>query len=309
MIAVTQRRARQGGFTLIEVLISMVVLLVAAMMLLVMYDSGWAAYKLGENAAAQQQGVRIAFDKVTLDLQMAGFNYGPDGIPLVDEQIEAAFDTAVVIRADFDAQDAILAATPEASLADPSAGIETVSTGNDEIVAYVLAKPDGSSTDTLTFEADVQDVPRDGTLETINIPNVALVQDDPPYTLYRISLNNDVAKWGTPEFFVRTVLAENVYSMTYRYYDVGGTQINSTFNLGSTVDDIGGDDLAAAELRSSIARIELDVTGLTRDPDLHWVDSSDSNPITRSYRKFSLSADISPRNVGMFGVEDIRELP
>lgn len=286
---------------MLEVLLALVILVFAGIASLGVYDAAWKTFKKGENVAEQQQAVRFAFDKLVADLQMTGFNYNPDGEDSrPDEQIEAAYDTAIVIRGDFDAQDSAAAATPEGALAGGE--FDVVSTGNDEIVVFVLAKPDGSSTDTLTFEADVADEPRDGAVETVSIANVALVQDDPPYTLYRITLDPDTANWTSP---LRTPLAENVHSMSLSYLNGFSAQLNSTFDLTATGDDIGGADTATkVDQRASIRRIEIDFTGLTRDPDLLWRDPVDPDPATRPYRKFRLIGDVSPRNVGMVGVPD-----
>ncbi len=293
----------QRGLSIVEVLVAITILVLTTTAALVVYDAGWHSVKNGENATEQQQMVRISFDRLKSDLQLAGLNYNPDGTARPDEQIEAAYDTAVVVRADFDIQDPARNRTPEDVLA--GGAFDWISTGNDEIVVYVLAKPDGSSVDTLTFDADVKDSPRDGVVETVSIPDVALVHDDPPYTLYRISLNNDTGTWGSPDFLVRTPIAENVRSLSLRYYDSSGAQINA-FDLSQTADDIGGGETPAARRdRSRIHRIELDLEGLTRDPDLYWKDPDDADPDTWAFRKFQLRGDVSVRNVGMIGVEDL----
>jgi prepilin-type N-terminal cleavage/methylation domain-containing protein len=301
----TKARLEERGMSMVEVLVALAVLVVAATIALLIYEASRKSFKRGENVSEQQQAVRIAFDRLTSDLRMAGFNYNPDGAGnRPDEQIEAAFDTAVVVRADYDAEDATLSTTPESTL-DGSAFL-TVSTGNDEIVVYALAKPDGSSTDTLTFSADVAEAQRDGDVETINVPNVALVHDDPPYTLYRITLDNDGSLLNTNGFFTRTPLVENVQSMNFRYYSQVGNQVNSTFDLGTIADDIGGaEDASDVATRASIRRIGIEVVGLTRDPDLEWVDVNDTNPNTRRYQKFPLNGDVTPRNLGMVGIQDL----
>jgi len=291
--------------SMIEVLVALVVLVVAVTIALMIYEAARKSFKRGENVSEQQQAVRIAFDRLTSDLRMAGFNYNPDGDPnRPDEQIEAAFDTAVVIRADYDAEDATESTTPESTL--DGGTFLTVSTGNDEIVAYVLAKEDGSSTDTLTFAADVEETQRDGDVETINIPNVALVHDDPPYTLYRITFDNDGSLLNGSGFFTRTPLIDNVQSMSFRYYSQVGNQINTTFDLTTVAEDIGGAEGAATvATRGSIRRIGIEVVGLTRDPDLDWFDANDTNPNTRRYQKFPLNGDVTPRNLGMVGIQDL----
>jgi hypothetical protein len=290
---------------MIEVLLATTILVFATAATLTLYDGAWKLFKKGENAVEQQQTVRAGFGKLSLDLQMAGFNHNPDGdASRPDEPIEAAFDTAIVVRADFDAADPALAATPEAALG--GGAFDSVSIGNDEIVAYVLAKPDGSSTDTLVFEVDVEQVPRDGAVETVSIGQVALVHDDPPYNLYRITLNNDVGTWGLSTFVVRTLVAQNVRSLSLRYLDDAGGQINSTFDLTTTSDDIGGGEGSTqVQQRSRIRRIELDLVGQTRDPDRGWSDTHDSNPATREHRKFQLKGDVTLRNGGMVALPDL----
>ena len=294
-----------SGLSLIEIMVVLVILVFALSAALILYHDSWRFFKRGENAIELQQAVRIGFDKLNADLQMSGFNYNLDGHDSrPDEPVEAAFDTAIVVRADFDAQDPTASTTPETSLVGGL--FDSVSTGNDEIVVYVLAKLDGSSTDTLTFAADVKESPRDGVVETVNISNVALIHDDPPYGLYRISLNNDMSTWGTGDFFVRSLVAENVYALSFRYFNLSGGQINATFDLTSTSDDIGGSEaVAIVAQRSGIRRIEANLVGMTRDPDLSWVDPQDTNVATQQHQKFYLRGNITPRNAGMTGIVDL----
>lgn len=285
------RLGPQAGLSLVELLVSMTILAVAATIALVVYDGARQSFKLGENLSEQQQAVRIAYDLVCSDIRQAGFNGNPDGNEArPDEQIEAAFDTAIVVRADYDADDPVASRDPEDTLAGPGSAFLTVSTGNDEIRAYVLAKPDGSSADTLTYEADVGQAVRDGVVETVNIDGVALVHDDPPYTLYRVTLEDD----GTPHW---TVLIENVRSMRFRYLDRAGGVIAAAGGL---------DTPDAVQARAAVRRVGVELEALTRDPDLRWTDTSDPDPSTRSYRKFRLAGDVTPRNLGLRGIKDFR---
>jgi hypothetical protein len=295
--------SREQGLTLAELLVSMAVLLVAVACALTLYDRVWDSFKQGENAAEQQQGVRIAFERIGSDLQMAGFNHNPDGDPVrSDEQVEAAYDTAIVIRADFDARDSTRSSVPEVTLA--GGVFDVVPTGNDEVVAYFLAKPDGSSTDVLSFSADMEEASRDGDQETVQIFNVALTHDDPPYTLYRATFSNDPSDWCHDDFVQRTPLAENVGSLTFRYFDEASSQINAAFDLTGTADDIGGSESMAAA-RGRVRAVEVSLLGLSRDPDEHWVDPSDPHSATRRFRKFRLASTIVPRNLGMVGIQDV----
>jgi prepilin-type N-terminal cleavage/methylation domain-containing protein len=282
-------KRREAGLSLVEVLVSVTILAVAATIALVLYDGARQSFKLGENVAEQQQAVRIAFDLISSDIRMAGFNTNPDGSKTrPDEQIEAAYDTAIVVRADFDARDPVDSHDPEDALAGPGCPFPSVSTGNDEIRAYVLAKPGGASSDTLTFQADVGEPVRNGSVETVDIDNIALTHDDPPYTLYRMTLDENAAP-------VRTVLIENVRSMAFRYYD----------GAGNVVVAVGGSDAPPdVRARAAVRRIGVEIEALTRDPDLKWVDASDTNPLTRGFRKFRLTGDIRPRNLRMAGIKD-----
>ncbi len=229
-----------------------------------MYDVMVKSFQVKENAMGQQQGVRVGFDEIIADMQLAGLNHNP--------------------------------ATPETSLA--GGGFDTVTTGNDEIVAFVLSKPDGSSSGSLVFAADVAQVPRDGVVESITIPAVAVVQDGPPYTLYRVTLNNDIGTWGSSGFAVRTPLIENVKSLTFRYFDSKGAELTAPG---------GAETSASVATRSKIRRIQVDVVGLTRDPDLDFRDLSDTSPATRMYRKFGLTGEVTPRNLGRAGIRDLAQ--
>lgn len=297
-----EARDRRGeqGLTLIEILVSVAILAVAIVVALLVYDASRKSFKRGENAAEQQQAVRIAFDRLTADLRMAGYNTNPDGdLGRTDEQIEAAFDGAVVIRADFDGEDPSLATVPETALATGGA-LTTVSTGNDEIVVYALGKPNWTGGQTLTFSADVRQSPRDNVVETVSIPNLALTQSaaEAPYTLYRITLNNDTGTWGSPSFITRTPLVENVRSLSFTYFDGNRAPV-----LASAM---GGAETAAARAaRASVRRVNASLIGLTREPDLEWRDVTDTNPSTQRYRKFELTGDVAPRNLGLKGIRDL----
>lgn len=298
------RRPRRlaRGMSLAEVLVAMTVFVIAAAVALILYNALSQSYKRGDNAADVQQNTRMAFERLVTDTRMAGFNYNPDGNgDRPDEQFEGAWDTAITFRGDFDIDDPTASITPEAALAGGSENV--VSTGNDEIVTYALAKPDGTGGQDLTFVADVQGVPRDGTTETVTISNLALVQNDPPYTLYRITVNDNSTA------VTRTPVADNIYSLQFRYFDSGGTLL-SPATFGDASDDIGGLETSTArDLRETVRRVELSIVGMTPDPDLKYVDSDDPYPTTEKHRKFTLAQDISPRNLGYVGRVDIDAIP
>jgi len=283
------------GVGLAEALVALTVLALAGTVAFVLFNGARESFKAGDNLIEQQQVVRIALDLLTSDLRLAGFNSNPDGDrERPDEQIEAAFDTAIVFRADFDAADPTLSTQPEQDLADSTSGAKfnTVSIGNDEIVAYALGN--AGSGDTLTFEADVTPSVRDGVVEPVDLDNVAIAQSDPPYTLYRISLAPD----GTA---VLTPVIDNVRSLRFVYYDVAGNVMTAPGGL----DDAAGDGRKA---RASIRRIGVEIEGLTRDSHVRWSDPNDPVPGPDGrgeYRKYTLSSDSTPPNLGMFGIRDL----
>jgi prepilin-type N-terminal cleavage/methylation domain-containing protein len=266
----------QRGLSLVEALVAITILAIGVAIALLLYDVSRKSFKRGENATEQQQAVRIAFDTLIADLLLAGHNYNPDGDKSrTDEQIEGAFETAVIFRADFDGENE----------ANPGP-YQVVSTGNHEVVAYVLAND--TSSQSLTFYADLN-TPRTGSVSPQQVDNIALTQDSPPYILYRITWEPD----GTE---VRTPLVDNVYSMRFEYYNLAGNLMAAP----------GGDpDETPTRDRASVRRIAVDLVGMTRDPDLQYRDPGDPNPATQRYRKFQLAGDVTPRNLGMVGARDL----
>ena len=290
--------APQAGLSLVELLVATTILAIATTVALTLYDQARRAFKQGENTTEQQQVVRIAFDMLESDIRMAGFNTNPDGNRArPDEQIEGVYPTALVLRADFDAHDPVDSDDPEQTLGGAGSAFSTVSTGNDEIRAYVLGKPGTTRGDTLEFNADVGQAVRDGSIESVTIDNVALTQDAPPYTLYRLTLDNDPGACCSGRFIVRTPVVENVRSLQFRYYDQVGNELAPS----------GGDESRdSIAMRASIRRIGVEIEALTRDPDPRWFDADDPDPTTRSYRKFRLAADVTPRNLGKTGIRDFQ---
>jgi prepilin-type N-terminal cleavage/methylation domain-containing protein len=301
-------RGNERGFSLIEMMVASAIFAIAAAVAFILYSAAQKSYKAGENFTDQQQSTRVAFDRMVSDIRLAGFNSNPDGDNTRnDEQIEGAWDTAVTIRGDFDFEDPVASTTPEASL--PGAVYNVVSTGNDEIVTYVLAKPGPTGPDTLTFRLDA-DKPRTKTLKTIIIPNVVLVQNNPPYTLYRVTLADVNGAFPlSPQAatnFVYEPVAENIRTMTFLYYDDSGALVNPNTPANSA-DDIGGSD-ANITNRGRIRRIAVSIVGMTHSEDLDYTDPADASA-TSHYRKFDLTSDVTPVNLGKTGVKDIDVTP
>jgi len=290
----TAQRTPERGLSLIEVLVATAVLSLVIIIALGLYDASRKAFAKGENATESQESVRIAFDRVTSDLRMLGYNVNPDGHPArPDEQLEGALDHAVILRADFDRSDPAASVTPEATLA--GGAFSTVSTGNDEIVAYVLAEPDGTGPDTIAFQADVSGATRDGVVEPVSIGNVVLDPTSPPYTLYRVTLNNNAATYGSPAFVVRTPVVENVRDLTFTYYGATGTFKDASATIAETQ--------TAKDVRSGLIRVNVSLVGMTRQKDLSYNDASDA--AAQRYRKFELKGDVTPRNMRFKGIQDL----
>lgn len=288
------RETGQQGMSLIEVLVATAILSLAIVVALTVYDASRKAFSKGENATEQQESVRIAFDLMTSQIRMLGLNVFPDGdTSRPDEQLEGALDHAMIFRADFDRLDAAANSTPEATLA--GGAFRSVTTGNDEIVAYVLSKPDGTGPDTITFEADVRESQRDGDVEPVSIGNVVLQPTSPPYTLYRVTLNNDRATYGSPAFLVRTPVVENVRDLTFTYYGTGGTFKDPSATISESA--------AMKAVRSGLTRVNVSLVGMTRQQDLDYTDPSDAS--APRHRKFELKGDVTPRNVRLKGIQDV----
>ena len=301
-------RTQESGFSLVEMLLASAIFSIVAAVVFIFYTAAQKSYKSGENFSDQQQSTRVAFDRMVSDIRLAGFNTNPDGDQTrVDEQVEGAWDTAITIRGDFDFEDPAASVTPESALAGSTYNV--VSTGNDEVVTYVLAKPGPTGPDTLSLRLDT-DKPRTKTVKSISIPNVALVQNNPPYTLYRVTLADISGSFpGAPNAasnFVYEPVADNIKSMTFQYLPDSGAQLGPDTPANSA-DDLGGSD-ANSLTRSKIRRIAVNLVGMTPDEDMDFVDASDATATTH-YRKFDLQTDVNAENLGKTAVKDIDVTP
>jgi len=284
----------ERGMTLIEVLVATAILAIAVLIALAVYDASRGAFKKGENATEQQESVRIAYDRIVADLRMLGYNSDPDGdAARPDEKLEVALDHAIIFRGDFDAEDSFKKTDHELALAGGKFNV--VTTGNDEVVGYVLSRPNGTGPDAITFQADVDDQPRNGNVTTVTLNNIVLNPTNPPYTLYKISLNNNVATCCAGDFIVRTPVVENVRNITFQYYDASSAAPIAAPGTAETA--------AVKTLRAGVSKFNVSLIGMTKDPDMNYNDASD--PASRRYRKFELRGDVIPRNMNMKGVQDL----
>lgn len=290
-------RRNAGGFGLIEMLLATAIFAVVGAVALLFHAAASRSFAMAITLTDQQQSTRVAFNRVTSDLLMAGFNADPDGDPTrTDEAIEGAWDTALTFRADFDSLDPAESSSPEEALAGTAYG--AVTTGNDEIVTYALAKSGPAGPDLLGLRLEA-DRPRSGIPRIIAIPKVALVQDDPPYTLYRITLADRPGAFpsspNASSDFIYEPVADNIRSLTFRYWSDGGEMLGPD-TPGDPADDLGGGDSGRAA-RGRIRRISIRLVGMTDAPDPEFIDAGDATT-ARHNRKLALEGEIRPENLG-----------
>ncbi len=282
------------GFSVAELLVAIAVFALAVAVALALYSSATRSYRTGEQQVLDQQNVRLGFDRLVSEIGMAGFNSNPDGDPTrPDEQIEGAWDTAITFRADLDSDRSPDNTIPELALAVPH--YRVVSIGNDEIVSYVLAKPQHPGSSGLCLQLDA-DEPRSKATKTVTVPAVSLVQDDPPYTLYRVTLQDAIGSFpSSPQSsanFRYEPVAEDIQSLTFQYYDHEG-RLLSPDSPGNPADDIGGGDTGTFT-RARIRSIKITLTGMPP--------GESSEP--RDGKGFSLSTMVTPVNLGKVGLAD-----
>jgi type II secretory pathway pseudopilin PulG len=348
----------QAGFSLAEVLIATAVFVVVMVGALMLYDRSTQVFSRSMEQADTQQNTRVAFDKLVSDLRQLGFDFDRDGIPFgseggvaqaqqPDEQIEYIAPAAITIRSNFNYETA--SAPCPNPMPDPAPDIScdngrepnlespqfrVVTTANDEIVTYALVSDNGPNPDTISFFADVS-IPRNaypgGAQEgLVEIPNVDLCIsgcNNPPYTLYRISLARNATNFTGGANLVRTPLAGNIRGMRFTYFadqsgtaplhDVNNRDVSS--GLASTTAAYGGggrfnpnNPNAALPERITRARIQsigVDLWGMGDRADFQYVNTAETLTSIENYRQYHLSSLVSPRNINKRGMKEQDTLP
>lgn len=319
-----QRHKHEAGMSLAEVLVATAIFAVIFIAALLIYDRSNRVFQTGVQSADLQQNTRIAFDKMVSDLRMTGFDYDRDGVPSAsnqfqqpDEQIEYAGPSAITIRANFDYNDDATEGGRVTALENTA--FPVVTTGNDEIVTYALVSEDPSkNTDTITFYADVTDGAnaarqsfQGGSQEdVVTIDGVDLCDDadgcvNPPYTLYRIILDDD----GTP---IRTPLANNIRSIELEYFS------NASASTALAVADAGGGRWDPANptasqgpraIRSQIRAINMVLIGMNEAPDGTYTNPAETLAVAQNFRTYRLESLIVPRNIGKRGLAEQQTAP
>jgi hypothetical protein len=209
-------------------------------------------------------------DSITHDLHLSWASIGQDA-NRPDEAIEGAWAGAIAIRGDLDADDAQARDDPERWIAGT---FPSTRTGNDEIVAYALRDESGTGGADLSFDADVFSAAtvttpagmvaavRDGVVDRVVLSRVLAAGGGSVGAggiLYRASLANNAALWGTGNAVTWQPLADSVASLGFRYFDDTGRSPP-------------GGAQADALTRTRIALVEVRILVLEARPDPDWTD-------------------------------------
>jgi hypothetical protein len=273
------RRKSERGLTLIEALVAITVFTVVFIVALLLYQIATGSYLRTDSAVTQQQNVRFGMDRMSETLRDAGAGHNMLGSrKLADEQIEGAWESAIFVRGDFD---------NERETALENTTFPIVTTGNDEIVGYVLRKGTANPY-TISIRADLTGTGRDAIFTSnasiageepgnVNVAARTLAeQTNPPYQLVRVTFTGA----GEPRY---DVVAENVRSLQFKYYPASGTAEVAVGNSGA--------DAQRVE-RAKIRKIYAKLVGMTDRPDLQT---------QKDYRNFTLEQTILAVNLGVVG--------
>jgi hypothetical protein len=329
------RHARHSelGFSLAEVFVATAIFAVIFIAALLVYDRSNKIFKSGVEASDLQQNTRVAFDKMLSDVRLSGFDYDRDGVPTAlgesqqpDEQIEYAGTSALTIRGNLNYNDATTDGGRVKALELPNSQFPIVTTSNDEIVTYALV-PDSPSavTESMTFYADVTDgsapkrqsYPGGSVEDTITISGIDLCDDDkngdgkigceqPPYTLYRFTVNDA----GGVE---RTPLANNIRDLQFQYFNdiTGTTKLAVTDPGGGKYDPATPATLNAAARvkRAEIKAVRVSVVGMNNSPDPAWSQPGELIASVKNRRQYTLESMVVPRNLGKRGMREQQTAP
>ncbi|HPR65145.1 MAG TPA: prepilin-type N-terminal cleavage/methylation domain-containing protein [Thermoanaerobaculia bacterium] len=319
-------RRHRHGFTLIEVLVAITIFTILMIAALKVYDQSQRSFILGEQQSDVQQNLRFAFEKVTGELRLAGFDFNHDADAMrPDEQLEGIWPGAIVFRANYDPSNDETKNDSAPTYIDKNDPLfSVVTTTNEEIHAFVLSKDPSQalagSNEKIEFWADTSK-PRDATLTTmanqekITISNISLTQSKPPYTLYLVTFP-DADEPSTPVF---TPLASNIFSMKFTYFDQWGVdpthEIDPMNYDGNEVTGLESDTARKARgyiFNSGtdtpfVKNVVVELTGMVSRPDGDYVDPQDTNNDTKHYRKYTLSGTVQMFNIGVIPheLEDI----
>lgn len=309
------------GFTLVEVLVAIFIFVLIIIAAYQIYERSQRTYYLGEQLSDLQQNIRFAYEQISRDLRIAGYGVYPDDESTrPDEPIEGMWSGAIAIRANFDEAPAEGYGCIDGNkdnLCDSGTGaFRLVSTSNQEIVIYALAKkPNDPNGETISFLADLS-IPRDAVvgnvsaLETITVSGISLAQNDPPYTLYRITIseNADLSdRVASGNDLVWTPIASNIYSLRFTYYTENG--IDDKNIIQPDENDIREKEIEYLRKHGfpfggttqgiCVKNVVFRLAGVTQNPDPKWSDPNDPYEKTKKKRKIEMVSTINMPNVGI----------
>ena len=278
-----------------------------------------------------------------------------------DEQFEYTGPAAVTIRGNFDYEretspcaggvtencDHGREGTPNYE----SNYFPVVTTGNDEIITYALV-PDSQgatlpacnpATNCIEFFADTHrprqsypDPTNGGEDENVvQITGVDLCVggcNNPPYTLYRFTLDRDQSDFTGGTHVNRIPLASNIRSMALTYYqDAQGTDPlkdlpNTTLVDSANLRGIGRYMVAnptalvaEREIRAKIKSVKVQLVGMNEMSDPAFTQtmvagtgtstSIVADPIAPHYRQYTLETLVAPRNINRRGMREQDVVP
>src|SRR5258708_18408528 len=216
-------------------------------------------------------------------------NSGVNQYQQPDEQIEYVGKSAITVRANFNYNvDPVNTLNGRvASLEAATPQFPVITTSNDEIGTYALVSVNDPHPHTVSFYADVNaaGTPQSrraypgGTAErNVQITGVDLSNNNPPYTLYRFTINDD----GTIN---RTPMANNIRSLRFKYYEdsAGATTLKDLSTTpvdvsdGTSVLGLGQYDPAHPDavvsqrlIRAKVRSIQAELVGLNPTLDTHY---------------------------------------
>ena len=132
--------------------------------------------------------------------------------------------------------------------------------------------------------------PRDGGVETVRLTRVVGADGSAAgagCVLYRATLSNNAAVWGTGNSIVWQPLADGIAAIRFRYYDESGTELAPP----------GGDE-GARDARCRIAAVQVGVMAIEKRPDPEDRPVR-PGPATAHYRKAEGAEWIALRSAGL----------
>ncbi len=207
--------AAQDGFSLIELMISAVLIAMILAGVLPLLTGGQNAYEAQSADMSMRQGARVALDKVTRETRLAG--YGIDNIAQV---FTIASASSIQFAADVDDGD---------TDAPCDASFENAANGGAERLTYSVS---GTN---LTRSVDCWN----GTTWTSEISNQVLIADlDTSQTVFRFFDENGTEMTGTLSSANRDAIRSVAIQLDLEdnSYDHLGDQEHSTYQIASQVE-------------------------------------------------------------------------